>query len=274
MNEPRRLLDETSDVVAKTLLRSWQDRVPEPGAVERVAVALGVGTAAMVTAPGTALATAATTATAKAAVSSSIPLLALGKWCAIGMASATVAFGSLQGVRALSHGHRGGTPRAGAQISVHESSRTAVPRSLPADPLSVTPRAAPEAVSTEAELFNGPATASTALRSIVSAPSAEPAPAVPASMLGPPSIAWEITALDGARRALEAHDPGTALDSLDRLDQQGPSATFGPEAMLLRIEALNSAGRPAEARVTARRFLGRYPSSAGADRVRAFLATP
>jgi hypothetical protein len=111
------------------------------------------------------------------------------------------------------------------------------------------------------------------VRQAASAPGSAPSPAALAEPSSP-SIAWEIAALDRARRALAAQDAASALESLDRLEQYGPTSNFGPEAALLRIEALDSAGRSAEARAAARHFLDRYPSNAGSERVRAFLARP
>jgi hypothetical protein len=101
MKEPRRLVDRKSDALAQRLLRSWQDRVPDPGAIERAGVALGMGAAAAVLAPNATLAATGAAVPTKVAASSSIPLL-LGKWCAIGIASATVTVGSVHAVRVLS----------------------------------------------------------------------------------------------------------------------------------------------------------------------------
>jgi hypothetical protein len=95
-------------------------------------------------------------------------------------------------------------------------------------------------------------------------------PELPASR----SIGWEIATLDLARRALAVRDVGRALELLDHLDRGSPSENFGPETLLLRIDALRSAGRAEEARTLAGRMLERYPSHPSAARLREFLASP
>ena len=58
-----------------------------------------------------------------------------------------------------------------------------------------------------------------------------------------------------------------ALVLLRRYDASYPGGAFRPEALALRIEALDQDGRRAEARALAREFLARYPQSPVADRV-------
>ena len=54
---------------------------------------------------------------------------------------------------------------------------------------------------------------------------------------------------------------------LRRYDATYPGGAFRPEALALRIEALDQDGRHAEAQALARDFLARYPQSPVAARV-------
>ncbi|HLK40335.1 MAG TPA: tetratricopeptide repeat protein [Polyangiaceae bacterium] len=89
----------------------------------------------------------------------------------------------------------------------------------------------------------------------------------------PPSpVRVEITMLDEARRALGAGEPARALSILDAYVTRFPRGTMGPEATLVRIEALLKAGdRPAAER--AADVLGASdPDNPYGARVRSLLA--
>ncbi|HXU06098.1 MAG TPA: hypothetical protein VN903_34325, partial [Polyangia bacterium] len=77
----------------------------------------------------------------------------------------------------------------------------------------------------------------------------------------------QIALLDAARTAVRAGSSERALVLLHRYDASYPGGAFRPEALALRIEALNQDGRQAEAQALAREFLARYPHSPVADRV-------
>ena len=88
------------------------------------------------------------------------------------------------------------------------------------------------------------------------------APAVPAA-----DLRDQIALIDAARSAVKSGATDRALTLLRRYDSSFPGGAFRPEALALRIETLDQAGRSAEARALARDFLARYPQSPVADRV-------
>ena len=280
MTGPRRLLDESSDDLALSLLRSWQRSAPAPGAAERAAVALGVA-AATTAPPATAGAAAAGVAT-KAATTTQMSLMALGKWCAVGAATSAVVLGSGLAATTLypadpDTGDRG--VQAASQVpksqvrkrppSIRSASSAAqISSEPPAAVAKVLPKATGRPASSPGMVVASPR--ATQPRTPAEQEDAVQPPAVPE----PNSIGWEIATLDHARRALADRDAAQALRLLDQLHQDARPQTFRPEALLLRIEALSAAGRSAEARALARQYLERYPSNPGSQRLRAFLASP
>jgi hypothetical protein len=81
----------------------------------------------------------------------------------------------------------------------------------------------------------------------------------------------ELSWLEGARAAIGSGNPAGALSLLDRYAARFPHGAMGPEATVLRIEALRDAGdRPAAERAAAA-FLAAEPRSPYAARVRSLL---
>jgi hypothetical protein len=80
----------------------------------------------------------------------------------------------------------------------------------------------------------------------------------------------EVTVLDRARKALRAGEPERALGDLDEYARQFPDGVLGPEAEVLRMEAMAHSD-PATASALARAFLQKNPGTPLAKRVRALL---
>jgi hypothetical protein len=89
----------------------------------------------------------------------------------------------------------------------------------------------------------------------------------------PASLPDEIAALDRARTALSSGDASGALRVLDDYERVLHGTRLTAEATMLRIDALARSGRGAEASDLAARFVAANPSSALADRARAFIKT-
>jgi TolA-binding protein len=87
------------------------------------------------------------------------------------------------------------------------------------------------------------------------------------------SLAEEMAALDAARQALTAGDAPRALRAMDDYDRRFPGGMLGPDAAVLRIEALMHGDRAEAARLGAA-FLAAHPTSPHAAHVRALLAPP
>jgi hypothetical protein len=88
-----------------------------------------------------------------------------------------------------------------------------------------------------------------------------------------PSIAAELSILDGARAALASGDGRSAIAIVDRYRREVPRPSFAPEASVVRIEALAQTGDRLTALRHARRFLELYPGSPYATRVRSLVTS-
>ena len=77
--------------------------------------------------------------------------------------------------------------------------------------------------------------------------------------------------LVGARVALGAGDPGTALAEIAHYRKAWPTGVFLTEASVLEIEALAVRGERSLAAARASAFVQAHPDSPQAGRLRAFL---
>jgi hypothetical protein len=85
------------------------------------------------------------------------------------------------------------------------------------------------------------------------------------------SLREETRALDRARAAIVAGDPGTGLVALDRYTVAFPGGTLAKEAALLRIKALVMRGDRSQARALARSFTAANPRDPHAEELRSLL---
>ncbi|HEY0711235.1 MAG TPA: outer membrane protein assembly factor BamD, partial [Polyangia bacterium] len=98
------------------------------------------------------------------------------------------------------------------------------------------------------------------------------APTIQAPEQKPPTLAQELSFLDGAQQAMRQGDSHRALMTLEEYEKTFPDGrTLDIEAHTLRIEALVKEGRVSEAKEAAARFLDIYPHSVLAARVVATL---
>ena len=84
----------------------------------------------------------------------------------------------------------------------------------------------------------------------------------------------EISLIDGARAALAAGSPADALTLLDRYRARHPHGMLLPEALAMRIEAIDRSGDHARARALAHSFLAQHPHSPLAPRLVRLAAPP
>jgi hypothetical protein len=77
----------------------------------------------------------------------------------------------------------------------------------------------------------------------------------------------EIRLLDGARSAVRGDRPHEALKLLARYERQYPSGQFRQEMLVLRVEALQLAGKAQAAQDLGKRFLSEHPESPHAERI-------
>jgi hypothetical protein len=262
MSEPRRFLEDGGGF-EQSLLRSAREDAPAPGARQRTLAALGVGVGVLGASATAAAATTAATPAVKAAAS-----LGLLKWIGIGVASGALVVGAAEVVQSVSP-----PPATIAPAAIEDHARAAIP-SRPSSAKSVAPAPAeateaPAPAVIEAPVIAAPAAteAASAGAPSVEAPRARSVSPTPA----PSALADEIAALDSAREALASGDAGRALRALDARDRAFPRGALGPEAMVLRIEALALHGDRAAATRLGESFLAASPRSPHASRIRTLL---
>jgi hypothetical protein len=92
------------------------------------------------------------------------------------------------------------------------------------------------------------------VKSVAAAPSAAPGVAAPSK-----SAFDEIREIEAARAAVSRGDDKAAIATLNDYDATHPQGDFKPEAMALRVQALNNSGNTGEAKKLATEFEGKYP---------------
>ena len=85
-------------------------------------------------------------------------------------------------------------------------------------------------------------------------------------------LAEEVRAVDRARSALAEGRAAETLSALDEYDARFVGRKFAPEALYLRMQALLSLGRKADARSTAERLVRAFPKSPHTARARRVLS--
>jgi len=76
-----------------------------------------------------------------------------------------------------------------------------------------------------------------------------------------PDLSEQMRLIEAARSAVAAHDESAALAALSSYFERFPRGSFGQEAMVLRIRALDQAGESTRASALARSFIARFPAS-------------
>ena len=244
--EMRRLVDEGGSDVELALLRSAAHDAPTPSGKRRTLVALGLGSSIVT----------ATTATAASTTG-----LALLKWAGLAAIGSVLVLGGAQATGVVGGGPMGGEQHVSkAVVAVHGPAVRAATRAAQAVPVASADDAAVPAAQAEE-----PEAAKPVAKPVAKADDRQAAD--PRS-----SLAQEVASLDQAREALAHGDSATALRELEKHQQkfQG-SGALGPEAMVLRIEAVSARGDRAATTALANDFLSRFPSSPHAARVRSLL---
>jgi hypothetical protein len=261
MSEPRRFLKDSGGL-EQSLLRSAREDRPSPGARRRTLAALGLG--AGVLGAGATATAAASTATPAVKAAASLGLL---KWIGVGIAGGVLVVGAAEVVHSVSPPRSTITQAAAFD---HARSTITAPRSpatnvgsIPVDTSKELGSKAIEAPSVVA----APTANASSVAPLAEAPRARSLSPSPASS----ALADEIAALDGAREALASGDASRALRALDARDRAFPRGALGPEATVLRIEALALRGDRAAATRLAEAFLAASPRSPHASAIRTLL---
>jgi len=260
--------DRDTDELTRTLLGSMRQDVAPSHAKRATLTALGIGvTTTALTGSVTALAGVAR-----------VGALAIAKALAGGALAGAVVVGTASYVQ------------HGAPSRTTESLGHLVPSPMPVAtrPVSNAPPdtqpAEPEALHDQAQPSKEVAAAPSVPRprleiagpSLDPSPPALPAPqepaAAPAVAPHPSTLTLEITLLDDAGSALAHGDSSQALRLLDVYDRQFAGGSLGPEAVVLRIDALLRQRNVTAARALAERFERSRPNDSHLSRIRSLLA--
>jgi hypothetical protein len=275
MSEQRRWIEEDATQAERRLLLSARDDGPTRGSRERLFVALGIGGAtalgaAAATATATQLSAAGSTLAASgaaAALSKAVPsgagvtVLAVMKWVGVGAIAGLVTTGSANLIDAPAAAARAAA--RGEKAADERNARTSAAFAPAAPAAPPTPAETP-AIEQEISPPPAPAAAAPAVQR-VSVP--KPVAGIPVANVGK-----EVSTLDRAREALAAGDTPSAFRALGQHESEFASGVLGPEAELLRIQALLARREYNSAAVMARGFLMKNPKSPHVGRVRALLA--
>jgi hypothetical protein len=249
MSEPKSWLEEGAPQDIERLVRAARQELPDERAPGRILTALGVGLGAASITGGAGAASTAAAANGAALITGS----SLLKWGALGVTLGTLAVGAVTVAR---DGLLSAPTRSTQPVEPRPSASRPAPLSAEQHTTEPTPRASvAEAVKPRSERGRSP--------------DAAPASVLP---LDAETLAEEVKSVDRARAALAKGRAAETLAALDDYDRRFQDRRFAPEALYLRMEALESLGRTAEARATAEHLVARYPKSPQAARAEAVLA--
>jgi hypothetical protein len=238
MRDPVRIIQGNVNDPAVRLMHSVRRDGPSVGVRQRTLAALGASAAIAIAGKATA----------------TTLLVASAKWLAVATGLSLAALGiahSVIGPKSSSSGVAGKAPVVWVQDNKTNPT-----------PAETTTAAASVQIAQEAA-------APDAVRAL-EAPGLERATASPS---GRPTskLAREVAALDRARAAALAHQPLRVIALLDAYQHEFPNGALGPEAQVLRIEALAGSGQLEKARTLAQKLLAADPTGPLADRVRALV---
>ena len=166
-----------------------------------------------------------------------------GKWATLGKVAVGVGVLAVIGAVVLTR-DPANTPPPGAQVK-------------PAVAADVTPPVAPAPVEAAPAVSPLP-------------PVEEPAPAVAsaprsvrtdASASADADLGEQIRLIEAARAGVASRDSKAAISALNAYTSKFPRGSFGQEAMVLRIRAIDQAGDSARATAMAKSFVARFPNS-------------
>jgi hypothetical protein len=263
MSDMKRWDDEGAPESIRRLFEAARDEEPARAGVARTTTALGLGAAAATSASHAAASGA---GAAKVAAASTFGIAM--KWGTVGAVCAVV------GALAV---HEGRTMLGAKSVAAGPKPSVATMNVARAAAMhaATTPNVVMPSAVAEAAL-DAPSEPVAALagstKAVALAAPARDESARSASDATPSRLLEEVKAIDGARTALSSGDANGTLAALDGYRATFPAGRFKPEALYLRMEALERAGDPAGARAAAQRLLAEFPNSPQAARSRLVAA--
>lgn len=135
------------------------------------------------------------------------------------------------------------------------------PTSAPTEPVKATSAPSPAAEAPTLSVDSLPLAPPEPNRAAAAAPSA----------MSADSLREEILQIDKVRAAIRRGAPAQALDELDTYRARFPRGVLQQESLVLRVQALQAAGRTAEATALGQSFLARHPKSPHAEKIARIL---
>jgi hypothetical protein len=238
MNDPRRLLEENDDELENAMLRSVRgDSVSREGR-QRILAGLGISAAALTASTGAA----SSIALAKSGVLKGTSAVVV-KWLALCSVVSLIPAGVWV-----------------ARTRTTQTVQLTQPSDAPSRPQRPQPVVEPSPALAIAPPEAPPAAAPPREARAVASPAARSS-----------ALSDEVATLQVARTALADRDANAALAALDRYKSRFAGGRLGPEATVLRIEALMLRGDRAQALALADRFESSNPKSPYAERIRSIL---
>ena len=254
MSDFRRILQDDPSERETLLITSARLDAPPAAGKGRVLAALGFAAVTTATAGAGGATAVATTGTALVI-----------KWLAIGVIGSAITLGAVEGLHPRAPAS---APPPAARSVAAGPAATLLP-SATVGTLPDAPSASAANLALSAGIFEEPAPPTLAAK-----PAGGPAPShEPVAAPSPPqaTLTTELLALDDARHALASGDAATSMRLLDAYGARFAQPILGPEATVLRIEALVALGRGDEARGLAGEFLASQPDSPYAERIRSLV---
>ncbi len=256
MSDPERIIRGPKGALETALLRSVRRDAPPAQARARTLATLGISATAGTVVTATAK-VAGAVATAKSATTTSIALAA--KWIVVGVGAAALTVGvarempQLVGTRSPVLVGSGPATQAASPVEVRKILVPSAPEE-PAERSESAPQIAPAVRMRDKDTLRHSNDLS-----------------VVEQTRSPSKLADEVSVLDQARTAAIAQNPARTLRLLDNYQRQFPNGALGPEAQVMRIEALVQSGQSATALPIARQLLKAAPAGPHAERIRALL---
>jgi hypothetical protein len=256
VNDFDRLLETSPQSLTRELLGAALEDAPTPSAAPRVAAALGLSLGVAAT---PALAASSVASTALASGATPVGVAAVAKWLGMGLLAGAVVGGGATVAR------RTVLAPTNPEVAVTPGPRAEAPKATPM------PMERDSVPVTTAPSQDEPARPSTDAPRVVTGQLTTSAPAVATLPDQASALAHEVARIDEARVALRSGRPTAALTALARYDEERQTHVLDREAAVLRIESLRLAGKTAEAKEHAGRYLERFPSDAHSAGLREFL---
>lgn len=258
MTDVKRWVDDGASEPVRTLLAAAREERPDEAGVQRTLVAIGLGSAVATGASHAAGGAGAATLAKSATGASTLALVT--KWGAIGALGAVTTFGAVEMTT-----HAFSPAPANVPVTAPVARPMGVRRVERYEPYIAADQPAPEPAAAEPA---APPITAPAVRAAPSLGQERAALERADNAAESERILEEVRVIDKARSALASGDGRATLAALDSYGKGFSARRFEPEALYLRMEALERLGDAPGAKTAAERLLAAFPNAPQAARAR------